>query len=349
MAKIFKEANALYSILKGAELEEAEDLKSTVEDKFEIHIFDFDGTLFRSPLPPPLWKGGWWSKPESLNAPCVPEEPDESWWILDTVSQAKDSIANSNVFSALFTGRQESIYGDRVRSILGLVGLNFGMVKLSDSDNTKEFKSREIKGLLERYPLVNKLKIWDDRIGHLEYYKGVAIATNPKIEVETTLVSTYPMPAQCNAEDGTLPSDMPSRAGYIGLMLNSASKSLLLKNFPAKLDNTYADHVTLIFSPKKEHFANLWNYMGREYQIMVTGYAEDAGCQAVTVSMPDLDDEVINFVMEDLEKKGMADKKLHITLATGEGIPAKYSNDLLQSSEIRSADGPQLKGTLWWK
>ena len=98
MAKIFKKANALYSILKGAELEEAEDLKSTVEDKFEIHIFDFDGTLFRSPLPPPLWKGGWWSKPESLNAPCVPEEPDESWWILDTVSQAKDSIANSNVF-----------------------------------------------------------------------------------------------------------------------------------------------------------------------------------------------------------------------------------------------------------
>ncbi len=350
MTQKFKKSNALYHILKESQLmEEADAVKESVGESFEIHLFDFDGTLFRSPLPPPLWKGGWWSNSASLNPPCVPERPGDEWWILDTLSDARSSTSSSNIFTVLLTGRQENIYGQRVRDLIAQAGLMFDYVELSDSYETKEFKSKRIKDLLERYPLTSKLKIWDDRVGHMEYYKGVAISVNPNIEVETKLVSTYPMPAACEAEDGTLPAEIPSRAGYIGLMLDSTSKSELLKAFGPKLDNVFADHVTLIFSPKKNSFESLWDYMGKPYSIVVTGYAEDSNCQAVTVDMPDLDSEIMEVVNSELSKKGMLDKKFHITIATSEGTPAKYSNDLLSKSELKKSPSLNLSGILWWK
>ena len=57
----------------------------------EIHIFDFDQTLFRSPHPPDDEKD-WWTNIKSLSPPCVPLEPDESWWNNEVVLAAKEAI-----------------------------------------------------------------------------------------------------------------------------------------------------------------------------------------------------------------------------------------------------------------
>ena len=32
----------------------------------ELHLYDFDGTLFRSPMPPAVWDEDWWSDTRSL-------------------------------------------------------------------------------------------------------------------------------------------------------------------------------------------------------------------------------------------------------------------------------------------
>ena len=75
----------------------------------ELHFFDFDGTLFRSPFPPEWWPwpGGtkWWSWEESLTEPCVPERPGREWWNGPIVQQAKKSIKDPNVYAVLATGR----------------------------------------------------------------------------------------------------------------------------------------------------------------------------------------------------------------------------------------------------
>ena len=73
----------------------------------ELHIYDFDGTLFRSPHQPAVWEGDWWSDPASLLPPCVPEKPGSEWWIASTVSSAKRSISDSDVFAVMMTGRKD--------------------------------------------------------------------------------------------------------------------------------------------------------------------------------------------------------------------------------------------------
>ncbi|KAJ1562480.1 hypothetical protein HK096_009196 [Nowakowskiella sp. JEL0078] len=57
----------------------------------KLFIFDFDATLFRSPLPnPDLWSTkfvnslvgdcGWFVEPRTLASPQIPETPDASWF-----------------------------------------------------------------------------------------------------------------------------------------------------------------------------------------------------------------------------------------------------------------------------
>jgi|SaaInlStandDraft_4_1057021.scaffolds.fasta_scaffold00075_39 hypothetical protein len=45
----------------------------------ELHLYDFDGTLFRSPEEPKWWsdvsKKNWWTSAPSLDEPCVPRQP----------------------------------------------------------------------------------------------------------------------------------------------------------------------------------------------------------------------------------------------------------------------------------
>ena len=45
----------------------------------ELHLYDFDGTLFRSPEEPKWWsdvsKKNWWTSAPSLDEPCAPRQP----------------------------------------------------------------------------------------------------------------------------------------------------------------------------------------------------------------------------------------------------------------------------------
>jgi len=98
-----------------------------------LAVFDFDGTLFRSPEAP-IWAGkGWFVNVESLGPPCVPEKPEPNWWVSNTVSAARGAISDQNTWAVLITGRVDSIFRWRIPELLKAAGLNFDEVHLNSS------------------------------------------------------------------------------------------------------------------------------------------------------------------------------------------------------------------------
>lgn len=142
----------------------------------ELHVYDFDGTLFKSPEPPESWTQGeeWWSSPESLGPPCVPEHPGPEWWVGSMVASAKKSIANPNVWAILCTGRWEkSPARFRIPELLRGAGMNFDDVFLSPGNETTTFKKRILWKLLTRLPNIKAVHIWDDTPKNLTAMKDL--------------------------------------------------------------------------------------------------------------------------------------------------------------------------------
>lgn len=135
----------------------------------KLHVYDFDGTLFRSPEKPSWWEGGWWGNLNSLSPPCVPERPSIDWWNESVVSAAKQSIANPDVLAILVTGRIRK-FSLRLKDLLAQVGLHFDEVHLSNGGSTDAFKMRVIKNLLDEYPSIRGVSIWEDRPQHLRAF-----------------------------------------------------------------------------------------------------------------------------------------------------------------------------------
>jgi len=148
-----------------------------------LHIFDFDGTLFRSPEKPEGWVRGWWSDPKSLAPPCVPERPGADWWSASVVSAAKKSIADRNALTALVTGRLAARFQDRVEELLGYAGLRFDTVRLMPGGGSTEGKKiRVFESLLT--PEIVEVEMWEDRPEHVGIFsdffssKGVSVKMN---------------------------------------------------------------------------------------------------------------------------------------------------------------------------
>lgn len=132
----------------------------------KLHVFDFDGTLFRSPEKPVWWKGGWWGNLDSLSDPCVPERPPPEWWNESVVSAAKQAISNPDVLAVLLTGRV-SKFSLRLKDLLNQAGLHFDSVQLNGGGPTEAFKMKAIKAILEEHPGIRGVAIWEDRENHL--------------------------------------------------------------------------------------------------------------------------------------------------------------------------------------
>jgi hypothetical protein len=146
-----------------------------------LAVFDFDGTLFRSPEPPSWWsKGYWWGSDLSLNPPCVPQLPDESWWIDATVLAAHDAIADPTTLTLCMTGRSkyQANFVDRVPELLAQQRLEFDAIRLSPTerskrwrlDQIKEWKLDQIFRVLEAVPAIETVEIWDDKEENLDFF-----------------------------------------------------------------------------------------------------------------------------------------------------------------------------------
>lgn len=164
-----------------------------------LHLFDFDGTLFRSPGPPQWWDRNpkaWWSFPESLEPPCVPERPGPEWWVADTVRAARKSIASPDVFALLCTGRLDRPFRWRVPELLKQKGLGFDKVLLNPTTgSTRGFKKQAMAALHRRHQF-DHVEIWEDR--HLTEYQPF-VEKEMGLECRIHKVVSPVVPARCPA------------------------------------------------------------------------------------------------------------------------------------------------------
>jgi hypothetical protein len=294
----------------------------------ELHIYDFDGTLFRSPHQPAVWEGDWWSDPASLLPPCVPEKPGSEWWIASTVSSAKRSISDSDVYAVMMTGRKDdSAFRYRVPELMKQKGLNFDAVHLSRGSDSLAGKVRTILKYLSRYPFIDTVRIWDDRGSHLRKFQQVLERMG--YEVHTELVRARSLDPLCGEGEGEYTVDVGGkRPSYIGVFLDARSKAALQDAYGFDHDKVKNEHVTLGFKLTPE----LEALIGQPVTMRVVGHASDDLGQAVVVDLP----SDVPFT-----KKGLP----HVTLSHDGSVEAKYSNDLLASGYKR-VRGPTISGVL---
>jgi len=163
----------------------------------QLHIYDFDNTLFRSPDKPDWWSRGWWGRLESLTPPCVPEKPGSEWWDHAVVSRARKSISDPDVKAVLVTGRINSVFKQRVHNLLRQEGLRFHTVALNPGTSTDQAKLATFEN--ELTPDITHVEIWEDRAHHLSKFES--FFRGKGLSVKGHLITTNPMPVACSEQE----------------------------------------------------------------------------------------------------------------------------------------------------
>ena len=144
----------------------------------KISIFDFDGTLARSPEEKSgreQWekaKGekyphkGWWSKRESLDTEVFDIEMIES-----TIKAHTEEFEQDNILVIMMTGRMKN-QADQVKAILDSHGLIFDRYEFKKYGRTIEDKTYKIGKLLVEFPDVVEFEMWEDRPEHIVDFKA---------------------------------------------------------------------------------------------------------------------------------------------------------------------------------
>ncbi|TKA62089.1 hypothetical protein B0A55_12304, partial [Friedmanniomyces simplex] len=171
-----------------------------VERIKSIHIYDFDNTLFSSPLPNrQVWasgtcgqlqgqdvfhNGGWWHNPQILAATgqgLEVEEPRawEGCWNEKIVDLVELSMAEEDALSILLTGRSETGFADLINRMVAAKGLEFDMVclkpKVSPSgelfSSTLAYKQALLRDIVYTYRDASDLRMYEDRPKHTRSFR----------------------------------------------------------------------------------------------------------------------------------------------------------------------------------
>ncbi|KAH9829793.1 hypothetical protein Tdes44962_MAKER02271 [Teratosphaeria destructans] len=165
-----------------------------------IHIYDFDNTLFASPLPnKQIWNmttfgslqaqdflhnGGWWHNPNILAATGRGVEAEEArawdgFWNETVVQCAQLSAQEPETLSVLLTGRSEASFAHLVKRMLASKGLRFDMVCLKPAvgpsgdvfSSTLIFKQALLRDIIYTYPRASEIRVYDDRPKHVKAFR----------------------------------------------------------------------------------------------------------------------------------------------------------------------------------
>lgn len=169
-------------------------IREVVGSVIELHVYDFDDTLFHSPKPPKSWtrsEGAWYSSIESLSEPAVNEKNLPSLWIRDVLDSAKTSLSDPNVKTVMMTGRNAKKVElvSRIKELLASVGLNFPETFFNNTSDTATFKIERVFEILDANPTIRKIVFWDDKDDLLSFYKGEIEEKYDGIEVVTNHVT----------------------------------------------------------------------------------------------------------------------------------------------------------------
>jgi hypothetical protein len=154
-------------------------LKEGTEDTItRIAVFDFDGTLVNTPMPDTGkaeykektgndWPYmGWWGRGESL---------DMDIFDMPTIPSVKAAYEqerqNPNTLVVMLTGRLPK-HHDLVKKILDSKGFRFDVYEYNNGGQTLQSKIKSMTELLNQYPNVKSLSMWDDRLEHIDAFKA---------------------------------------------------------------------------------------------------------------------------------------------------------------------------------
>lgn len=130
----------------------------------KLCVFDFDGTLFKSPEKPEGESNSWWLFAKSLDEPAAPHKPGKEYWYNKTVDLALNNIKDPSTYCIMLTGRSDRFLDDRINELLAQRNLLFDEVGLNDSGKESEdFKIARINEILQSLPNVKKLEMWEDQ------------------------------------------------------------------------------------------------------------------------------------------------------------------------------------------
>ncbi|KAF7562419.1 hypothetical protein G7046_g1690 [Stylonectria norvegica] len=165
-----------------------------------LHVYDFDNTLFKTPLPnPSLWNGptigtlssqevfvngGWWHDSRILSATGegVDKEHPRAWdgWWNDTiVDLVRLSMQQKDALCVLLTGRSEKGFAELIKKMVASKGLEFDMVGLKPQvsptnqrfTTTMHFKQLFLEALMETYKDADEIRVYEDRPKHTKGFR----------------------------------------------------------------------------------------------------------------------------------------------------------------------------------
>ncbi|KUJ10668.1 uncharacterized protein LY89DRAFT_689320 [Mollisia scopiformis] len=165
-----------------------------------LHVYDFDNTLFNSPLPnPKLWNGptigflqsqdtiangGWWHDARILAATGEGLEKEEprawkGWWNERIVELIQLSMQQKDVLTILLTGRAESGFAELVKKMVTSKGLDFDIISLKPAagpnnerfSSTMNFKQNFLETLMETYRGAEEIRVYEDRAKHAKGFR----------------------------------------------------------------------------------------------------------------------------------------------------------------------------------
>ncbi|KAL4870749.1 hypothetical protein BDV12DRAFT_165154 [Aspergillus spectabilis] len=190
-----------------------------------IHVYDFDNTLFLSPLPnPQLWNGpsigflqayesfangGWWHDPRLLSATGDGVEKEEArawkgWWNERIVQLVELSMKQKDALTVLLTGRSEAGFSDIVKRIVDSRNLKFDLICLKPEvgpnserfASTMEFKQTFLSDIILTYGQADEIRVYEDRPKHTKGFRDFFESLNRNFQAMNGPDSRRPITAE---------------------------------------------------------------------------------------------------------------------------------------------------------
>lgn len=161
----------------------------------KIAIFDFDGTLMNTPQAEegkkqweiktgkPYPHIGWWGRQESLDTDVFNIKP-----IVSTILDYNIEIDDPNTLVIMLTGRLPK-QAPQVENILNDYNIVFDEYHYKEDGDTLKSKINTIKSLLLRYPNVNFIEMYEDRVPHAIAFEEWGEENNIPIKVNVVTPS----------------------------------------------------------------------------------------------------------------------------------------------------------------